>query len=145
MNICLICLHYNEYHCLCDEMDALFPFNCALCCIVEFGCTASRMCALPPKLAGKGDVDISLLLISISWKILNSNICVVSCLFFENPGNVFWRFGEVQTFDCLSYIVCRCRMRNGRRGSVVPLATTLLALLVSIYTGKSIHVTCSAL
>ena len=34
-------------------MDALFPFNCALCRIVEFGCTISRMCALPPKLAGK--------------------------------------------------------------------------------------------
>ena len=36
-----------------DEMDAQFPFNCALCCIVEFGCTFSRICALPPKLDGK--------------------------------------------------------------------------------------------
>ena len=36
-----------------DEMDALFPFNCALSRIVEFGRTIFRKCALPPKLDGK--------------------------------------------------------------------------------------------
>ena len=36
-------------------MGALFPFNCALCRIVEIGRsrTISGMCALPPKLDGK--------------------------------------------------------------------------------------------
>ena len=28
---CRSCWHYNEYYHLCDEMDALIPFNRALC------------------------------------------------------------------------------------------------------------------
>ena len=31
VDTCRICLHYSEYHRLCDQIHALFPFNCALC------------------------------------------------------------------------------------------------------------------
>ena len=62
-----------------------------------------------------------------------------------DPRECFFQFGEVQTFDCSSDIFCHCRMRKRRCGGVVPLVTALLTLLVPIYRGKYIHVTCTAL
>ena len=38
-NTCRIRSHYSVYHCFCDEMDAPLPVYCAICRIVEFGCT----------------------------------------------------------------------------------------------------------
>ena len=96
--------------------------------------------------AGVIYADILIPLKSISCKIWNRKKCVPAWLLIcGDHRECFLRFWRDVEFDFLSDIVCRCRMRNGRCGSVILLATTLLTLLVPIYTGKYIHVTCITL